>query len=91
LLHALITGAAGFVGSHASTHLIEEGCDARRVGSFTTHYAGFPKELNIAAPMSERHLHPSARERQRDAIAPRDRLERRLAETGVRPTEAAVR
>jgi nucleoside-diphosphate-sugar epimerase len=56
LAHALVTGAAGFIGSHLSTRLIEEGFEVRGVDSFTPHYDRHLKELNIAALASERHF-----------------------------------
>jgi UDP-glucuronate 4-epimerase len=56
LLHALVTGAAGFIGSHLSTSLIEEGFDVRGIDSFTPHYDRFLKELNLQALLSERHF-----------------------------------
>jgi UDP-glucuronate 4-epimerase len=52
----LVTGAAGFIGSHLSTRLIEEGFKVRGVDSFTPHYDRFLKELNIAALAGERHF-----------------------------------
>jgi UDP-glucuronate 4-epimerase len=53
---ALVTGAAGFIGSHLSTRLIEEGFEVRGVDSFTSHYERPLKELNIAALAGERHF-----------------------------------
>ncbi|HXA53447.1 MAG TPA: NAD-dependent epimerase/dehydratase family protein [Solirubrobacteraceae bacterium] len=53
---ALVTGAAGFIGSHLSTRLIAEGYAVRGVDSFTSHYERPLKELNIAALNSERHF-----------------------------------
>lgn len=55
-MHALVTGAAGFIGSHLSTRLIEEGFEVRGVDSFTPHYDRPLKELNIAALTGERHF-----------------------------------
>ncbi len=56
MLHALVTGAAGFIGSHLSTRLIGEGFAVRGVDSFTPHYDRSLKELNIAELVSERHF-----------------------------------
>jgi UDP-glucuronate 4-epimerase len=53
---ALVTGAAGFIGSHLSTRLIEEGFKVRGVDSFTSHYERPLKELNLATLASERHF-----------------------------------
>ncbi|HEV3320941.1 MAG TPA: NAD-dependent epimerase/dehydratase family protein [Solirubrobacteraceae bacterium] len=53
---ALVTGAAGFIGSHLSTRLIAGGYDVRGVDAFTSHYERPLKELNIAALSSERRF-----------------------------------
>jgi UDP-glucuronate 4-epimerase len=52
----LVTGAAGFIGSHLSTRLIEEGFQVRGVDSFTPHYDRSLKELNVTALVSEKHF-----------------------------------
>ncbi len=56
MLHALVTGAAGFIGSHLSTRLIKEDVDVRGIDSFTPHYDRFLKELNLATLLSEKHF-----------------------------------
>jgi UDP-glucuronate 4-epimerase len=56
LLLALVTGAAGFIGSHLSTRLLDEGFGVLGVDSFTPHYDRSLKELNIAELASERHF-----------------------------------
>jgi len=47
-LKALVTGAAGFIGSHLSEYLIEKGCEVVGVDSFTDYYPRSIKESNIA-------------------------------------------
>jgi UDP-glucuronate 4-epimerase len=56
LLYALVTGAAGFIGSHLSLRLIAEGFDVRGVDCFTPHYNRSLKELNVADLVSKRHF-----------------------------------
>jgi len=47
-LKALVTGAAGFIGSHLCEYLIEKGCEVVGIDSFTDYYPRFIKESNIA-------------------------------------------
>jgi nucleoside-diphosphate-sugar epimerase len=53
---ALVTGAAGFIGSHLSIRLVDEGFDVLGVDCFSPHYDRPLKELNIAPLASERHF-----------------------------------
>ena len=46
---ALVTGVAGFVGSHLAERLIEDGWRVRGVDCFTDTYARSIKEQNLAA------------------------------------------
>lgn len=45
---ALVTGAAGFIGSHLCERLVADGYEVRGVDSFTPHYSRQLKELNLA-------------------------------------------
>jgi UDP-glucuronate 4-epimerase len=44
----LVTGCAGFLGSHLSERLIADGCDVVGVDCFTNYYARERKERNVA-------------------------------------------
>ncbi len=51
--HALVTGAAGFIGSHLCERLLEEGCRVTGVDCFTDFYDPALKRDNLAA--AQRH------------------------------------
>ncbi|HEY7828978.1 MAG TPA: NAD-dependent epimerase/dehydratase family protein [Solirubrobacteraceae bacterium] len=53
---ALVTGAAGFIGSHLSTRLIDDGVEVRGVDCFSAHYERPLKELNVAALSDEKRF-----------------------------------
>jgi nucleoside-diphosphate-sugar epimerase len=44
----LVTGCAGFIGSHLCERLVEQGCDVLGVDCFTSYYARERKERNVA-------------------------------------------
>jgi nucleoside-diphosphate-sugar epimerase len=46
---ALVTGAAGFIGSHVSERLVADGADVLGVDCFTDYYPRDQKERNLAA------------------------------------------
>lgn len=46
--HALVTGAAGFIGSHLAESLLDEGWTVTGVDSFTDYYAAAAKLANLA-------------------------------------------
>jgi len=48
-MNALITGAAGFVGSHLAERLLDRGARVTGIDSFTDYYARSIKESNLAA------------------------------------------
>jgi nucleoside-diphosphate-sugar epimerase len=45
---ALVTGAAGFIGSHLTTALLDAGAEVTGIDSFTDYYARTIKEANLA-------------------------------------------
>lgn len=51
-MKALVTGAAGFIGSHLSEALVAAGADVVGVDCFTDYYARDVKESNLAALMN---------------------------------------
>ena len=48
-MKALVTGAAGFIGSHLSEHLIAAGHEVTGIDVFTDYYPRVRKESNLAA------------------------------------------
>jgi nucleoside-diphosphate-sugar epimerase len=46
-MHAIVTGAAGFIGSHLSEQLIADGWNVTAIDSFTDYYARADKESNL--------------------------------------------
>jgi UDP-glucuronate 4-epimerase len=56
LTRALVTGAAGFIGSHLSTRLIDDGIEVRGVDCFSAHYERPLKELNVAPLLNEKRF-----------------------------------
>lgn len=48
-MHVLVTGCAGFIGSHLSERLVADGCTVRGVDAFTDYYAAADKRANLAA------------------------------------------
>ncbi len=56
MTRALVTGAAGFIGSHLSTRLIDDGLEVRGVDCFSAHYERPLKELNLATLLNEKRF-----------------------------------
>ena len=54
---ALVTGAAGFIGSHLCERLVRDGYVVHGVDSYTSHYARALKELNLKALRDEENFH----------------------------------
>ena len=47
-MKALITGGAGFIGSHLTSALLDRGADVTAIDCFTDYYPRFIKEANVA-------------------------------------------
>ncbi|MEY2451318.1 MAG: UDP-glucuronate 4-epimerase [Acidimicrobiaceae bacterium] len=52
-MHAVVTGAAGFIGSHLSERLIGDGWHVTGIDAFTDYYERADKEANVAALRNE--------------------------------------
>ncbi|MCC6830135.1 MAG: NAD-dependent epimerase/dehydratase family protein [Thermoleophilia bacterium] len=52
-MHVLVTGCAGFIGSHLSERLAADGWSVRGVDASTDHYAASDKRANLAALRDE--------------------------------------
>ena len=48
-MKALVTGCAGFIGSHLTDQLLVEGYDVTGIDCFTDYYARSIKEANISS------------------------------------------
>jgi UDP-glucose 4-epimerase len=56
MTRALVTGAAGFIGSHLSARLVSDGIEVRGVDCFSSHYGRHIKELNVASLAGEKRF-----------------------------------
>ncbi len=56
-MKALVTGAAGFIGSHLTAALLDRGADVTGVDSFTDYYPRSIKESNVAVNAGRRGFH----------------------------------
>ena len=48
-MKALVTGGAGFIGSHLSERLLDHGAEVTALDCFTDYYPRALKEANVAA------------------------------------------
>ena len=56
-MKALVTGAAGFIGSHLTAALLDRGADVTGVDAFTDYYPRSIKESNVAVNAGRRGFH----------------------------------
>jgi UDP-glucose 4-epimerase len=52
----VVTGAAGFIGSHLCEALLGMGCAVHGIDSFSDHYARELKQLNLARALADEHF-----------------------------------
>ena len=52
----IVTGAAGFIGSHLCRRLLEDGCSVTGIDCFTDYYPRWIKERNVAPLLEARHF-----------------------------------
>ena len=55
-MRALVTGAAGFIGSTLTERLLRDGVDVVGLDSFTDFYSRAVKERNLAAARADRRF-----------------------------------
>ena len=55
-MKCLVTGAAGFIGSHLSEYLIDKGCEVTGIDSLMDYYSKSIKEANIAGLKQEQRF-----------------------------------
>jgi UDP-glucuronate 4-epimerase len=66
---ALVTGAAGFIGSHLSERLVADGYSVTGLDSFSDHYQRELKELNLSGLAAEPRFELAERDLAREPIA----------------------
>ena len=68
-MKAVVTGAAGFIGSHLSAALLESGATVTGIDCFTDYYARPLKEANLAHSDRPPGIHASSRARCRSSTS----------------------
>lgn len=56
-MRVLVTGAAGFIGSHLCESLLQSGCEVRGLDAFTAFYAPSRKRTNVQALLDDPCFH----------------------------------
>jgi UDP-glucose 4-epimerase len=61
-MRIIVTGAAGFIGSHLCRRLLDEGCSVTGIDCFTDFYPRWIKEKNLAPLVKAKHFKLLARD-----------------------------
>ena len=69
-MKCVVTGAAGFIGSHLCEELVRRGHDVWGLDSFIPYYARELKERNVVALRSSKAFHFHELDLRRDSLAP---------------------
>jgi len=56
-MRALVTGAAGFIGSHLASALLDRGAEVTGIDCFTDYYPRFIKEMNLGVNAGRQGFH----------------------------------
>src|SRR5712692_8683799 len=69
-MRVVVTGAAGFIGSHLSERLLAQGHDVVGMDSFTDYYSRAAKQLNLEIARADSHFTFTDLDLAEDDLAP---------------------